>query len=124
MLVTIWSPQISLQVFPQTVCQKLEQFHWLHFFTFLHCASSYVSSNCTPEKRKSHIGCICLTFLHSAFLKVSLNALYEKRHIAFVCLFDTVHIQMFPQITCTKKCKVTLVAFVCFLHCVLKSKIK
>ena len=54
--------------------------HWLHFFTFLHCVFSNVSSNRLPEQKQSHIGCICLTFLHCAFSNVFSNRLPEKRH--------------------------------------------
>ena len=32
-----------------------------------------MSSNGLPEKRHSHIGCICLTFLHCEFSNVSSN---------------------------------------------------
>ena len=56
-----------------------EKSHWLNFFTFLHCAFLNVSSNCLPERMKSHIGCICLTFLRCVFLNVSSNDLSEKR---------------------------------------------
>ena len=55
-----------------------EKSHWLHFFTFLHCAFLNVSSNCLPERMKSHIGCICLTFLRYVFLNASSNDLSEK----------------------------------------------
>ena len=65
-----------------------EKSHWLHFFTFLHCAFLNVSSNCLPERMKSHIGCICLTFLHCVFSNVSSNWLPEsmKNHIDCICL--------------------------------------
>ena len=56
-----------------------EKSHWLHFFTFLHCAFLNVSSNCLPERMKSHIGCICLTFLHCVFSNVSSKELCDKR---------------------------------------------
>ena len=39
-----------------------------HFsLTFLDYVFSNVSSNFLPEKRHSHIGCICLALLHYAF---------------------------------------------------------
>ena len=39
-------------------------------FSPLHCVFSNVASNHLPEKRHSHIGCICLTFLHCVFSNV------------------------------------------------------
>ena len=44
-----------------------------------------MSSKRLPEKRQSHIGCICLTFLHFDFSNVSSNCLHEKLHNHIVC---------------------------------------
>ena len=57
--------------------------------TFLHCVFSNVSSNCLPEKRQSHTGCICSTFLHCAFSNVSSNCLHEKMHSHTGCIWLT-----------------------------------
>ena len=53
--------------------------------------SSYarnVSSNCLPQTRHNHIGCIYLIFLHCVFSNVSSNHLHEMRHnhIGWICL--------------------------------------
>ena len=79
------------------------------FFTFLHCVFSNVSSNRLPEKRRSHIGYICLTFLHCAFSNVSSNGLHEKRHsrIGCICLTFLQTFQMSPQTACLRKGIVT-----------------
>ena len=57
---------VRFQMCPQSACKRgciftLVALIWLHF-TF-----SNVSSNCLPEKMRSHICCICLTFLHCAY---------------------------------------------------------
>ena len=58
-----------------------------HFSSdFLHRVLSNVSSNCLPQKRHSHTGCICLTLLHYAFSSVSSNGLSEKRHSRIGCI--------------------------------------
>ena len=54
--------------------------------TFLQSALSNVSSNCLPGRMQSHIGCICLTFLHCAFSNVSSNGLPEKRQSRIDCI--------------------------------------
>ena len=54
--------------------------------TFLHRVFSNVFANCLPQKRHSHIGCICLTFLHCVFSNVSSNCLPEKRHSHIGCI--------------------------------------
>ena len=56
--------------------------------TFLHHVFSNVSSNGLPEKRHSHIGCICLTFLHCALSNVSSKRLHNRMqsHIGCICL--------------------------------------
>ena len=46
--------------------------HWLHFFTFLHCAFL----NGLPERMQSRIGCICLAFLHGACSNASSKLLH------------------------------------------------
>ena len=53
---------------------------------FLRCAFSNVSSNCLNHSMHIHIGCICLSFLHCEFLNVSSNCLPEKRHICIGCI--------------------------------------
>ena len=58
-----------------------------NYLTSPHGAFSNVSSNCLPENRHSHIGCICLTF-------------------------PTVRFQMCFQNVCTRCCIITLVAFI------------
>ena len=70
------------------------------FFTFLHSAFSNVSSNHLPEKRHSHIGCICLTFLHCAISNVSSNRLplRMQSHIGCIC-FTFLHCA-FPMCIC------------------------
>ena len=57
-------------------------------FSFLHCASSYVSSKNFGQSRQSYIGCTCLTFLHCVFSNVSSKRLYETMHshIGCICL--------------------------------------
>ena len=62
------------------VCEKVVQFH---------ACFSYVSSNRLPEKKHSHIGCICLNFLQCAFSYVSSNWMHEKRHSHIGCIFMT-----------------------------------
>ena len=60
-----------------------------HFsLTFLDCVFSNVSSNFLPEKRHSHIGCICLALLHCAFSNVSSNYLLVRmhNHTGYICL--------------------------------------
>ena len=56
--------------------------------TFLHCASSNVTSNCLPEMMLNHIGCICLTFLHCVFSNAFSKCLLEMmhNHIGCICL--------------------------------------
>ena len=57
--------------------------------------SSYarnVSSNCLPQTRHNHIGCIYLIFLHCVFSNVSSNHLHEMRHNHIGCICLT-----FPQ---------------------------
>ena len=60
-----------------------------HFsLTFLHRVFLNVSPNCLPEKRHSHIGCICLIFLHCAFSNGS-SKHFRKRtqsYIGCICL--------------------------------------
>ena len=67
----------------------LEQKHSrIGFICFLNCVFANVSSNVLPEKRHSHIGCICSAFLHCVFSNVSSNCLPEKRqsYIGCICL--------------------------------------
>ena len=57
---------VHFQMCPQSACKRgciftLVALIWLHY-TF-----SNVSSNCLSEKRRSHIGCICLIFLHCPY---------------------------------------------------------
>ena len=58
--------------------------HWLHFFTFLHCAFL----NGLPKRMQSRIGCICLAFLLSACSNASSKRLHKKlhNHIDCICL--------------------------------------
>ena len=111
--------------------------NWVQFIPFFWTQSvfSYGSSNRLPEKKHSHIGCICLIFLHCVFSNASSNRLPEKMQsrigcihmtyisvrfqiwrskvalVAFVWLFSTVCFQMSPQIACLGRSKVTLVAW-------------
>ena len=59
-----------------------------NYLTSPHGGFSNVSSNCLPENRHSHIGCICLTF-------------------------STVRFQMRFQNVCTRSYIITLVVFIC-----------
>ena len=56
--------------------------------TFLHCVSSNVSSNGLPERMHSYIGCICLTFLHCVFSNDSAKYLHKRKqsYIGCICL--------------------------------------
>ena len=58
------------------------------YLIFLHCVFSNVSSNHLHEMRHNHIGCICLTFPQCAFLNVSSNRLPGRmhNHIGCICL--------------------------------------
>ena len=57
---------------------------WL---TFLHCAFSYVHSNCLPERMHSTFGYVWLTFPHSAKCLLKWSALKEaKSH--WLLMFD------------------------------------
>ena len=62
------------------------------FFSFLHCAFSYVSSNGLSERMHSCIRCICLAFLHCVFSTVPSKLLHKK--IVFLWLFSAVDFQM------------------------------
>ena len=60
-----------------------------HFsLTFLHSVFSSVSSNYLPEKRHSHIACICLTFLHCVFSYDPSKTLHKRKqsYIGCICL--------------------------------------
>ena len=59
---------------------RLRGFWGWEISNFLHCEFSNVPSNYLPEKRQSHIGCICLAFLRYEFSNVSSNRLPEKMH--------------------------------------------
>ena len=79
--------------------------HWLHLLTFLHCAFSNESSNYLPEKRQSHIGCICLTFPPLRFQMSDQFACLRAcivTLITFVLFFTTLHLKIFSQSTCIK----------------------
>ena len=107
----------------QRVCKKLVQFHWLHFFTFLLCAFSNVSSNRLPERMQSHIGCICLTFLRCGFSNVSSNRLPQRmhNHTGCICL-SFLHCTMSPLSTrnCFKSSKVRPISNCWFCHLIYK----
>ena len=63
-------------------------YHLLHlfYFNFLHCAFSNVCSNGLPEKRHSHIDCICLAFLHYVFSNASSNYLHLRMQSRIGCI--------------------------------------
>ena len=73
----------------QTVCAKVVLCHSLHLNDFPPNAFSNESSISLPEKKHSHIGCICLTFLHSGFSNVSSNSLDQSRHSHIGCICFT-----------------------------------
>ena len=56
------------------------------FVWLFHCAFWNVSSNRLPDKRHSHIGCICLSFLHCGFSYVSSNRLRDMMHTHIGCI--------------------------------------
>ena len=55
--------------------------------TFLHCVFSNESSNCLPQRMKTHIGCICLICLHCAFLNVPLKNMTENIQSCIGCIY-------------------------------------
>ena len=95
---------VRLQMFPQRAFRSEKaKSHWLHF---LHCAISYVSSNCLPEQMQSHNGCIFFTFLYCSLSNVSSKSLDLNRQsdLAGICLiFSTVRFLMCPKIACPNK---------------------
>ena len=70
---------VCFQIYPQLCVKRLCNF--MRVFT-------YVSSNRLPEKKHSHIGCICLTFLQCVFSYDSSNHLpgQMQSHIGCICL--------------------------------------
>ena len=56
------------------------------YLIFLQCAFSNVSLTRLPERMRNHTGCICLTFLHCVFSYVSSNCLHEKMHNHTGCI--------------------------------------
>ena len=51
---------------------------WILGSRIVHCLFSNGFLHCLPEKRQSHISCICLTFLHCEFSYVFSNGLPKR----------------------------------------------
>ena len=91
-------------------------------FSFLHCASSYVSSKNFGQSRQSYIGCTCLTFLHCVFSNVSSNCLHRRMHSHIGCTCLTFLHCVFSNVTSKHLHKMmhNHTGYIClaFLHCV------
>merc|ERR1712083_859610 len=72
-------------------------------------------SNCLRERMQGHTGCICLTFLHYASSNVSSNCLPEKMHnhtsciclIFSLCTRVTLSLKFFcMELSCSRLCSI------------------
>ena len=72
-------------------------------FSFLHCASSYVSSKNFGQSRQSYIGCTCSSVCFQMSPQIACLRKGKVTLVAFVRRFSTVRFQMFPQIACMRR---------------------
>ena len=74
---------------------------------FHHCEFSNVPSKNLPLRKDIHIDCICLTFLRCAFSNIASNCLPEKMHSHIGCICSTFLYYEFSNESSNRLCKKT-----------------